>query len=80
MKFLQERLLLSDKGYSDLKKADFCLHIDKPVHYAFICDSNSVVRPAFKALYGAGDILVNYVGTIGDRSACYNPGLYRCQE
>lgn len=27
-----------------------------------------------------GDILVNYVGIIGDRSACNNPGLYRCQE
>lgn len=51
MKFLQERLLLSDKGYSDLK-SDFCLHIDKPVHYAFICDSNSVVRPALKPFMG----------------------------
>ena len=78
MKFLQERLLLSDKGYSDLKKAIFACTLTN--HYAFICDSNSVVRPAFKALYGEGDILVNYVGTIGIRSACNNPGLYRCQE
>ena len=54
------------------------MYINKSVHHAFICDSNSLVRSAFKAIYGAGDILVNYVEDIGIWNARNNLGFYRC--